>query len=83
MLAFDPTPLFASRPLTRGRGLKPIHVAPSPQAQLSAHIDGSREQAARKRELGTQAQAAIAGILKEIANGEQQEVAELEAMARP
>ncbi|MBP7746926.1 MAG: hypothetical protein KA383_12425 [Phycisphaerae bacterium] len=36
----------------------------------TAHIDLMREQAARKREAGEQAKAALAGVLKDIAAAE-------------
>jgi hypothetical protein len=49
----------------------------------TARIDRLREQAARKRELGQQAQAALAGVQKEIAKAEKEEEAVYERMTAP
>lgn len=49
----------------------------------TAHIDRMREQAARKREAGEQAKAALAGVLKEITAAEKEQEAVYERMARP
>ena len=49
----------------------------------TAHIDLMREQAARKREAGEQAKAALAGVLKDIVAAEKEQEAVYERMTKP